>query len=95
MRMQTKEVAEKIAGPLGPIEKVDIGTRGFSVGKFLRIRVNIDISKPLCRGRVVRLGTKEKGWVDFRYERLYFATGAANWTMMIETAHSGLTATSH
>ena len=95
MRMQTKEVAEKIAGPLGPIEKVDIGTRGFSVGKFLRIRVNIDISKPLCRGRVVRLGTTEKGWVDFRYERLYFATGAANWTMMKETAHSGLTATSH
>ena len=37
MRMQTKEVAEKIAGPLGPVEKVDIGTRGFSVGKFLRI----------------------------------------------------------
>ena len=61
MRMQTKEVAEKIAGPLGSVEKVDIGTRGFSVGKFLRIRVNIDISKPLCRGRVVRKGTTEKG----------------------------------
>ena len=70
MRMQTKEVAEKIAGQLGPIEKVDVGSRGFSLGKYLRLRVSIDISKPLCRGRVVRMGATEKDWVDFRYERL-------------------------
>ena len=70
MRKQTKEVAEKIAGPIGMIEKVDVGSKGFSMGKYLRIRVTIDISKPLCRGRVVRMGALEKGWVDFRYERL-------------------------
>ena len=70
MRMQTKEVVEKIAGPLGPIEKVDVGSRGFSLGKYLRLRMSIDISKPLSRGRVVRMGATEKGWVDFRYERL-------------------------
>ena len=64
------EVADKIVGPLGLIEKVDVGSKGFSLGKYLRIRVNIDISKPLCRGRVVRMGATEKEWVDFRYERL-------------------------
>ena len=37
---------------------------------FCFLLVNIDISKPLCRGRAVRLGTSEKGWVDFRYECL-------------------------
>ena len=47
------EVADKIVGPFGLIEKVDVGSKGFSLGKYLRIRVNINISKPLCRGRVV------------------------------------------
>lgn len=40
------------------------------MGKYLRLRLNIDISKPLCRGRVVSMAGNEKGWVDFRYERL-------------------------
>ena len=59
------EVADKIVGPFGLIEKVDVGSKGFSLGKYLRIRVNIDISKPLCRGRVVRMGATEKECVDF------------------------------
>ena len=70
MRMQTTEVAKKITSLMGVIEKVDVGPRGFSVGKYLRLHLTIDISKPLCRGRVVRMGGTEKGWVDFRYESL-------------------------
>ena len=70
MRMQTTEVAKKITSLVGVIEKVDVGPRGFSVGKYLRLHLTIDISKPLCRGRVVRMGGTEKGWVDFRYESL-------------------------
>ncbi|PON89491.1 Endonuclease/exonuclease/phosphatase [Trema orientale] len=39
--------------------------------KFVRIRVNIDISKSLCRGSQVSLGNDTRPiWVDFRYERL-------------------------
>lgn len=37
MRMETKEIAEKIAGPLGEVEKVDVGDKGFSIGKYLRV----------------------------------------------------------
>uniref|UniRef100_A0A7N2KPM2 DUF4283 domain-containing protein n=1 Tax=Quercus lobata TaxID=97700 RepID=A0A7N2KPM2_QUELO len=36
MRMQTNEVAEKIVGPLRELEKVEIGDKGFSMGKYLR-----------------------------------------------------------
>lgn len=32
---------------------------------FMRIRVNIDISRQLCRGRRVLLGEDNEGWVSF------------------------------
>lgn len=37
MRMETKEIAKKIAGPLGEVEKVGVGDKGFSIGKYLRV----------------------------------------------------------
>lgn len=68
--MQTKEVAEKIVGPLGELEKVEIGDKGFNMGKYLQVCIIVDISKPLCKGRSVRMGGAKRGWVDFRYEHL-------------------------
>lgn len=52
------------------VEKVDVDEKGFCLGGFLRIRVLMDISSPLCRGRMVRLGGSSPTWVDFKYERL-------------------------
>ena len=43
MRMQTNEVAEKIVGPLRELEKVEIGDKGFSMGKYLRVCIIVDI----------------------------------------------------
>ena len=37
---------------------------------FLRVRVRIDITKPLCKGRKIGLSTSEESWVSFKYERL-------------------------
>ena len=39
-------------------------------GDFMRIRVEVDVHRPLCRGRRVRFNPDREGWVSFRYERL-------------------------
>ena len=39
-------------------------------GEFMRMRVKLDIKKPLSRGRRVRFGPDSDGWVSFRYKRL-------------------------
>lgn len=37
---------------------------------FMRVRVTIDISQPLCRGHVISLDSGKDLWVPFKYERL-------------------------
>jgi hypothetical protein len=39
-------------------------------GKYMRIRVRVNITKPLCRGRKIGLGNGTESWVSFQYERL-------------------------
>jgi hypothetical protein len=39
-------------------------------GKYLRVRVRVDITKPLCHGRKISLGNGAEDWVSFQYERL-------------------------
>ena len=67
---QTRETGLRIGESLGKVEKVDVGEKGFSLGCFLRIRVTVDVSQPLSRGRIVRLGDSDSRWVEFKYERL-------------------------
>ena len=39
-------------------------------GNFTRIRVEMDVSLPLCRGRGVSMENGKKSWVTFKYEHL-------------------------
>ena len=39
-------------------------------GGFMKVRVLIDITQPLCRGRVICLEDDKELWVSFKYERL-------------------------
>lgn len=39
-------------------------------GTFLCVRVEVDISKPLCRGRKVGIIEDSEIWVAFKYEKL-------------------------
>ena len=50
---QTMEVGYSIGATFGTVEKVDVTEKGFCLGNFKHIRVMIDISIPLCRGRKV------------------------------------------
>ena len=50
---QTKEVGISIEATLGEVVKVDANGEGFCLGNCLRIRVILDVSMPLCRGRKV------------------------------------------
>lgn len=67
---QTRDAGLSIGGILGKVEKVDVGDNGVNLGCFLRIRVTLDISQPLIRGRMVRMGGSDSRWVEFKYERL-------------------------
>ena len=39
-------------------------------GNFMRIRVEMDVSLPLCRGQVMSMEKGKKSWVTFKYECL-------------------------
>lgn len=67
---QTKYTGLRIGSTLGEVEKVNVDGKGFSLGGYLHIRVFQDITKPLCKGRMVRLGGPSAVWVEFKYERL-------------------------
>ena len=59
-------------------------------GDFLRIRVGINVSKPLCRGRKVLLGQGKEEWVSFKYESCPISTtGVGQFPMMIRSVVSG------
>ena len=65
----TKGVGTKIGELIGVLEDVGIAGDGVGWGRCLRLRVTIDITKPLDRGRALELNGKTT-WVEFRYEKL-------------------------
>lgn len=65
----SKKVAESICEIIGEVQRSPESTNDDG-GKFIRVCVLIDITLPLCRGRVITLENGEKSWVQFQYERL-------------------------
>ncbi|KAK3225783.1 hypothetical protein Dsin_005645 [Dipteronia sinensis] len=67
----TKEIGHFLGGMVGVVMDMDVGTLGDCSGEFLRVRVTVDIAKPL-RGclRVDVLGDGEETMMLLRYERL-------------------------
>ena len=63
-------VGTRIANEIGVPILVDAPKNGLAWGLFLRIRVDIDITKPLMRGKMIQIEGAEKVWVFFKYERL-------------------------
>lgn len=64
----TRKMIDTIGATFGGILEVNEGDL-YVCGRFVRMRVMIDLSKPLRRGIMITLGGK-KMWVDIKYERL-------------------------
>ena len=69
LRFRNRGVAEKICEPMGTVMQRE-NPNEWDGGSFIRVRVALDISLPLCRGRLITLDNNEAHWVSFRYERL-------------------------
>lgn len=68
LRLRTHNMAVRLGNMMGLLEEAD--TRYSNrLGKFLRVKVSIDLKKPVKRGTVIRFQGKDLK-VFFRYERL-------------------------
>nr|POE49384.1 hypothetical protein CFP56_67312 [Quercus suber] len=59
-----------IGNKLGEVLDVDVPNKGVQWGRCLRVRVKIDITKKLLKGKKITVENDEQCWVYFRYERL-------------------------
>ncbi|KAL0007215.1 hypothetical protein SO802_008717 [Lithocarpus litseifolius] len=69
LRFKHRKIAEQICEPIGMILHPN-ETLEYDGGSFTRVRVLMDISQPLCRGRLITLEDDKPHWVSFKYERL-------------------------
>lgn len=68
---KNEKVAKKIGNNLGEFLEMDTNRNDTYWGNSIRIRVKLDISKPLRRGFMLRSEESEKAyWVTIRYERI-------------------------
>ena len=68
-RYMNRRVAEDICAVIGVVDRT-ISTDEMEGGSFMHVRILIDISLPLCHGRVLSLEDGGEVWVNFKYERL-------------------------
>lgn len=69
VRFRNREVAEQICEAIGTIIHPS-DAPDCDGGSYIRVRVVVDTSLPLCRGRLITLDNGREQWVSFKYERL-------------------------
>lgn len=65
----TVEAAVSLGETLGVVS-IPRDTLEMKGVNFMRIRVAVDVTKPLCRGRMITWDQGREGWASFMYERL-------------------------
>ena len=70
IRRRTKESAAVIGKTLGKVERVADKDDERGGENCMRVRVRLDVTIPLCRGRMIKMEDGKKSWIAFRYERL-------------------------
>ena len=66
----SEEVGKEIGGKLGRIVEVDKRSLQADQAKFIRVRIDLPIDKPLRRGGNIVGEDGRRFWVTFKYERL-------------------------
>ena len=67
---RTRETGWEIGSKLGEVLEVDVAESGVQWGRFLRVKVKMDVSKKLVRGKKIAFEGREQRWIAFKYERL-------------------------
>ncbi|XP_042974687.1 uncharacterized protein LOC122306320 [Carya illinoinensis] len=65
----TRDYGLLIGALVGRVLEVDTAEDGIGWGKFLRVKLEVSLHKPIARGRFVNSYGK-KLWVQFQYEKL-------------------------
>ena len=63
-----RENAEAIGSTLGKVEYVEESAKGGCRGRCIRVRININITQPSCKGRLVNMGGPKPQWIEFKYD---------------------------
>nr|POE62312.1 uncharacterized protein CFP56_72888 [Quercus suber] len=66
----SQDVGEEIGSKLGKFIEVDRRSWHSDQAKFMRVRVELEIDKPLRRGAYIASSEGERLWLTFKYERL-------------------------
>lgn len=59
----------QLGNSMGVVQEVKTKEDGVGWGEYLQVRVSLDITKPLARGRFLKLNEAHT-WVAFQYEKL-------------------------
>jgi hypothetical protein len=70
MKGMNEGVAERVEQALGVLEETEVLEDGITWGDFLRVKVRIDITKPLLRRKKLKLGKDDPIWVTLKYKKL-------------------------
>jgi hypothetical protein len=65
----SREMGTRIGSTMGKVEEVEVDEDGIGWGEYLRVRIVLDLTKPLSRGRFLHI--REKAiWITFKYEKI-------------------------
>ena len=64
----SREMGHRIGASMGKVEDVDVDEDGVGWGEFLRLHIELDLTKPLSRGRFIKLRDRTI-WITFQYEK--------------------------
>jgi hypothetical protein len=69
-------LGEELAKKIGIMEKIDVDAQGPTWGAYLRVKVKIDITKPLQRGVPIFSAKRQANeWYEIQYVSVFRITG--------------------